>query len=93
MTPAPMTGLDETSAEYVRNRLVEQAMTCCITPWDTQEFEDAFNAFCATAESALALVDRVDEWEAWNLKATSTEIMEKAFELLGIEVVLPPQVD
>lgn len=60
------------------------ALTYWDAPFDTQEEDDAMNAFCMAAELAMNQ-DQRDEWNAWCLKATGDEIVNEALRILGMK--------
>lgn len=60
------------------------ALTYWDAPFDTQDEDDAFNAFCVAAELAMNQ-DQRDQWNAWCLKAASDEIVNEALRILGME--------
>lgn len=53
-------------------------------PEDTQDQDDAFNAFCVAAGNAMTHVER-SEWDGWCLKATQDEIVSEALRILGMK--------
>lgn len=66
------------------------ARAALVAPFDTQEHEDAHNAFCLAVEPLMTVKQR-HAWEAWNLKATNDEIVTEALRVLGLPV--PDQAD
>lgn len=55
-------------------------------PDDTQDQDDALNAFCEAAGNAMDRVQRY-EWDCWCLKATQDEIVSEALRILGMQQV------
>ncbi len=55
-------------------------------PYDTQEHEDAQNAFTEEAGNRMNRKQRL-EWDRWCLKATETEIVDEALRILGLEPI------
>lgn len=69
--------------------LRQLAQAVYVHAWETQEYEDAFNAFCEAAGNHMNRKQRL-EWDRWCLKATSNEIIEEALRILGLEPVPAP---
>lgn len=68
------------------------ALTYWDAPFDTQEEDDAFNAFCFAAEHAMS-PDQRDEWNSWCSKATTDEIVNEALRILGMKQLERQQED
>lgn len=66
--------------------LLALARTALATTYDTQEHEDAHNAFNTAAGDAMTRQQRL-EWDRWCLKATDVEIVEEALRILGLQGV------
>lgn len=65
-------------------RLRQLAIDAFAAPDDTQDQDDAVNAFCMAAELAMN-PDQRDEWNTWCLKATMHEIVNEALRILGMQ--------
>lgn len=76
--------LDVSDDLQVRMLLGRLACMLDALEWDSQEYEDAHNAFCALATLVMTGKQR-RAWEAWNLKATSAEIVDEALRILGVK--------
>jgi hypothetical protein len=59
-------------------------LTYLDAPDDTQDQDDAFNAFCYAAEAAMG-PDQRDEWNSWCHKATQDEIVSEALRILDMK--------
>jgi hypothetical protein len=72
-------------------RLLELARAALLAEYDTQEHDDAFNAFSAAAVVALQAAgpDLPSEWDSRCLKATWQECIDEALKLLGLCLQLP----
>lgn len=68
----------------VRSLLGRLACMLDALEWDSQEYEDAHNAFCELATLVMTGRQR-SRWEAWNKKATSPEIVDEALRILGVK--------
>ena len=70
----------------LQSRMLLGRLACMLDAleWDSQEYEDAHNAFCALAALVMTGKQR-RTWEAWNLKATSAEIVDEALRILGVK--------
>jgi hypothetical protein len=73
-----------------QSHLLRLAQVVCATPDETDEWDDAFNAFTESARAAMTDSQR-DDHDAWCHKATQREIMTEALRILGITTVLPEQ--
>lgn len=83
-TPRAAPTLDHIDREH----LLDLARAVYLQEYDTQEHDDAFNAFCFAAEHAMN-PDQRDEWDEWSLKATWDEIISEALRILGLCLQLP----
>lgn len=60
-----------------------RAIAAFEAPFDTQEQDDAVNAFCELAAEWMTPAQRA-EWDSWCLKATLHEIVNEALRILGM---------
>lgn len=67
----------------VRSLLGRLACMLDALEWDSQEYEEAHNAFCELALLVMTGKQR-KRWEEWNIKATSSEIVDEALLILGV---------
>jgi len=68
----------------LRANLRELELAYLSAPNDTQEQDDAFNAFCDAAGNAMDSTQR-REWDSWCLKASQNEIVDEALRVLGMQ--------
>lgn len=59
------------------------------TDYDSDEHDDAHNAFADAADRAMTSRQST-QWQRWCLKATSTEIVTEALRILGLPVPTLP---
>lgn len=72
------------AATRMKAELRTLALAYWDAPFDTQEEDDAFNAFGEAATRAMTDAQQT-EWHEWCLKATGDEIVNEALRILGME--------